>query len=218
MSIIKRLTTTLHASVDRTVASLENHEAIIQATLTESRRAVATTKVRLARVEADGKRQEEHVEVLKHRIDTWTQRAKEVGEEDRNKALECLQQRRNDQAQLEQATKILVRHSEMKQRMRDKVISLNERVAELQRQYSELQSRDSVSRATTSLDAIQQTPGSNIEDTFDRWEVSIRERELQNEYMQDAIHSPTTLDEEFRVTENRVALNSELDTLLNNKE
>jgi len=190
MSIFKRLSATVHATVDRTVASIENHDAIIQATLADSRKAVATAKIRLARVETDGKSQAEQIETLKKRIEIWTVRAKDTGATDREKALACLQQRANDQAALEQAEATLNRHREMKERMRDKLKSLEQRVS----------------------------PGMNIDETFDRWEISIRERELRNEYSLDLDETPSSLDDEFKASESDTALNMELDALLDNSE
>jgi len=186
MNIIKRFATTIHASVDRTVA--------------------------------DGTRQEKHIAELERRIKIWTKRATTVGETDRDKALECLQQRSDDQSQLDHANETLGRHKEMATRMRGKVASLEKRVLELQRQHTELQSRDTVSKATTQIDAIQHSPGINIDETFDRWEVSIREREIQNDYLDTDPHTPSSLDAKFTAEEQSAALNDELDALLESKE
>ena len=215
MSVFKRITASLHASVDRTVASLENHDAIISATLNESRRAVATAKVRLARVESDGKQQANRIEELENRIETWTSRAKSIGLTDRAKALDCLKHRDTDQRQLEQAQETLVRHQDMEQRMRNKLITLEQRVSDLQRQHAELQSRDTVARATSKLDAIEHSPSINIDETFDRWEIAIRERELRSDY-NSTTHTPVSLDEKFKADEHRETLNLELDALLEN--
>ena len=218
MSIIKRFTTTLYAGVDRTVASIENHDAIIHATLQKSRRSVAQAKVKLSRVKADGEKQAAYIDDLNRRIDLWTTRAKAVAETDREKALECLKHRKEDQAQLDNAISALKKHKEMTQRMEDKVCSLQQRVVALQQQHTELQSRDTVSRATTHLDALEQSPGMNVDDTFDRWEVSIQQREAENEIYQDLDKSPSSLDDEFNVQEQNEALNDELDALVNKKD
>ena len=218
MSIVKRISATIHASVDRTVASIENHDAIIQATLSDSRRAVATARVRLTRVQAETQRQEKHIADLENRTETWTTRAKSIGETDRDKALRCLEQRKNDQEQLEKALETLMLQRDMQQRVQTKVESLEKRVTQLQRQHTEMRSRDTVARATTQVHALEHGPSINIDDTFDRWEVSIRERELQSEISSSPIPSSSTLDEELTANENKELLSNELDDLLNNKE
>lgn len=214
MSIFKRITATLHASVDKTVASIENHDAIIQATLATSRRSVAQAKVKLSRVQADGSKQALHITELNQRIDLWTTRAKAIANTDREKALDCLKQRRADQTQLENARQSLNKHQEMTQRMEDKVRSLQQRVADLQQQHTELQSRDTVSRATNQLDAIEHSPGLNVNDTFDRWEVSIQEREAQVNAHNHVADAPTSLHDELNVQEQKIALDVELEALL----
>ena len=218
MSIVKRISATIHASVDRTVASIENHDAIIQATLSDSRRAVATARVRLTRVQAETLGQEKYIAELENRIETWTTRAKSIGGTDRDKALRCLEQRKNDQEQLEKALETLMLQRDMQQRVQTKVESLEKRVTQLQRQHSEMRSRDTVARATTQVDALEHNPSINIDDTFDRWEVSIRERELQSEISCSSTPSSSTLDEELTANENKELLRNELDDLLNNTE
>ena len=54
MSVIKRLSATLVSNIDRVVGEIENNDAVIQATLSEMRRKVATAKVRLAQVHRQG--------------------------------------------------------------------------------------------------------------------------------------------------------------------
>lgn len=218
MSIVKRISATIHASVDRTVASIENHDAIIQATLSDSRRAVATARVRLTRVQAETQRQEKHIGELENRIENWTTRAKSLGQTDRDKALRCLEQRKQDQEDLEKAMETLMLQRDMQQRVQTKVESLEKRVTQLQRQHTEMRSRDTVARASTQVDALEHCPSINIDDTFDRWEVSIRERELQSEMSSSPAVSSSSLDEELTATENKELLSSELDDLLNNKE
>ena len=215
MSIIKRITATLHASVDKTVASIENHDAIIQATLATSRRSVAEARVKLSRVQADQAKQEAHIKELNQRIELWTTRAKAMAETDRDKALECLQQRQADQSQLEVAKDTLKKYQGMTQRMEDKVRSLQQRVTQLQQQHAELQSRDTVSRATNQLDAIEHSPVINVNDTIDRWEVSIQQREAQNDIYDSAADIPTSLHDELEAEEHKSALNDELEALIN---
>lgn len=214
MSIIKRIATTLHASVDKTVASIENHDAIIKASVAESRRAVATASVKLQRLKTDGQRQQQHINELKHRIEQWTIRAKSVAETDRDKALACLQQRQADQTQLDHATATLTQHNELIARMQERVTELQNRVSDILRQHTELQTRDTVSRATQQLDNLEHSPRLNIDDTFDRWEVSIQEREMHTQIDNDTRPTPDDLNAEFTVAEQQEALNKELEALI----
>ena len=90
MSILKRLVTTVHSSVDRTLAGMENHQAVVDAALKESRHAVAEARVRLGRLEMDAKSQRERVTELASEAELWNERALSVAEQDREKALSCI--------------------------------------------------------------------------------------------------------------------------------
>lgn len=54
MNLISRFSATLMAGVDKTVSQIENHDAVIEASLKESQRAAAQARVRLQRVTRDG--------------------------------------------------------------------------------------------------------------------------------------------------------------------
>ena len=47
MNLIKRLTTSVSATLDSAVGQLENHDAIIETTIKETRQSVAKTKARI---------------------------------------------------------------------------------------------------------------------------------------------------------------------------
>ena len=49
MSIFKRLSATLVTSIDRVVGEIENHDAVIQASINDIRKKVAEAKVRLGK-------------------------------------------------------------------------------------------------------------------------------------------------------------------------
>ena len=54
MSLIKRMSTSITASVGRAVSKVENHDAIINAALRDTQQAAARSRVRLERVRKDG--------------------------------------------------------------------------------------------------------------------------------------------------------------------
>lgn len=214
MSIIKRIATTLHASVDRTVASIENHDAVVQATLKEQQRSVAKASVKLRHLETISKRQQENIDRLKQRIESWSARAKSIAETDKEKALDCLVQRQADQRLLDIALKEQETHQTLLARMQGNVIELQERVSDMQSQHRDLQMRDTVARAKTGLDEIESHSVANINDTFERWEVSVEAREMDNALVTHASKLPLSLDDEFTQKENQEALEKELNALL----
>lgn len=225
MSIFKRIVTTVHANVEKTVASMENHEALIQASLKDSRRAVAAANIKLQRLNEDEQHQRNRIDELGRRIDLWTQRASAVAEADQDKAIQCLRQRRIDQRELADAKQALTKHQTMTQQMQDSVNQLQQRVNRLQRQHLELQSRDTLSRATARLDDLELTNDSSIDAMFDRWEESIQEREMRCESSPTGRSSSTLsntsmqidLNAEFNVNEEQNELQQELEELMANQ-
>ena len=87
MNLFKRIVTTVHSGVDRTVASMENHEAIVDAALKESREALVRAKARLGRLEKDGKRQHNRVTELTSEIELWAERALACADSECNRYL-----------------------------------------------------------------------------------------------------------------------------------
>lgn len=225
MSLIKRIATTVHASVEKSVASMENHDAMIQATLKDSRRSVAAANVKLQRLKDDEQRQIHFVEELKARIEQWSSRAKSIAGSDQDKALECLQQRRIDQGRLTDAEHALTKHQALTHQMQDNVSALQQRVNALQSQHLELQSRDTVSRATTQLDDLERSSHTPIDSMFDRWEESIQEREMRSRSMPidtrttqgKPVHASVDLHSQFKAAEERAELQQELDDLMADK-
>ena len=86
MSLIKRFVATVHHSVDRTLAGMENHEAVVDAALRESREAVSRARVRLNRLEKDGKQQSNRITELTSEVELWNERARSVADGDRPRA------------------------------------------------------------------------------------------------------------------------------------
>jgi len=123
-------------------------------------------------------------------------------------------QRQADQRLLDIAVKEQVNHSNLTARMQEKVTELQQRVSDMQTQYTDMQMRDTVADATSKLDDLERLSGANINDTFERWEISLEAREMQNNLNTNTSHTPLTLDEEFTREENQQALKNELETLL----
>ena len=78
MSFIKRVTATLSANLDQAISRIENHDAVIEAALQDTRDAAARLKVQLGRVRNEGARLREEAEECLMASKRWTERAKSV--------------------------------------------------------------------------------------------------------------------------------------------
>jgi len=100
MSLFKRLSTTITSQVDQFVGEIENHDAVIQAAMTEQRKKIARAKVQLVKVANSEKSIAEKISTSKEKEQVWGRRAIECAETDEQQALLCLQRRQTLAEQL----------------------------------------------------------------------------------------------------------------------
>ncbi len=210
MSLIQRITATLTSSVDRAVSRVENHDAIINASLKDTQRAAARSRVRLERVRRDGNAQKTRLCELEEAAARWAERARSIAEDDENRALDCLRRRRDCLQQIDKLIHSIARHDELEQRLGEQVREIDERIKEVTEQRNVMRSRQSVAEAMHAMNAVQGGSAVDIEDTFDRWEINLGETEL----LFGANVAADPLDTSFLEEEDRAALRAELDVLL----
>ncbi len=214
MSIFKRLVTTVHASVDRTVAGIENHGAIADAALRDSREALARARVRLTRLEKDGSSQRNRITELTSEIELWAERARSVADGNRPKALECLRRRKQRESELEVARENLKKHEQVEKTVRSSIIESTQRVQSLQQQCNQMRSREAASQAKRSVIGLEDRTGPDVESAIERWEMSVGESELSTD-TQMLLQAPgDELSDAFLCEEESALLESELDQLL----
>ena len=214
MSIFKRIVSTVHTSMDRTLSSIENHESVVDAALQESRQAVARAKVRLARLEKDSTQQRNQVTELATQIELWNERARSVAENDRDKALACIQRRKLCEQELEVAKVQMQEHDKIIRRARDSISDSSNRVQTLQSQRNQMRTREAAAHAGKIVHKLDGKVGDDVEAAIERWEVSVGQSELM---IEDFTLTDSTDDFEgsFIATEENALLESELDVLLN---
>ena len=210
MSLIQRISATFTSSVDRAVSRIENHDAIINAALKDTRRAAARSRVRLERVRRDGNALKVRYRELGTAAERWADRARSIANEDENRALECLRRRRECLGQLENLKESIARHDELEQRIGEQVQTIEERIKEVTEQRNMMRSRQSVADAMHAMNSVQGDSAIDIEDTFDRWEINLGETEI----LFGTTHSSDPLDTAFLEEEDKADLRAELDELL----
>lgn len=214
MSVLKRLTTTLWSRVDHAVGQIENHDAVIDAALRDTRRNSARAKVRLARVRSDGERLRTKLTTLREAEIHWRERARAIADEDENTALECLRRRRECQRQTSELESMLARHAEVERRLSTDIQSLENRLNTIAQQRNLMRTRQSTAEALRLLNTLDDSANIDIDDTFDRWEIRITETEMEagQPDQTDAV------ERQFLETEDREALRAELRGLISTQE
>ncbi len=214
MSLIKRFSATLFSHVDEAVSRMENHDAVIEASLRDTRRAAAQAKARLARARGDGERLRAKLASLRDAEHIWVQRARSAADSDEETALECLRRRRGCKRHVVELESTLERHAEVERRLGADIGKLEARLGDIAQQRNLMRTRQSAAEAMRNINALDAVAGSDLEDSFERWETQITEAEL-------AAGRPDLadpLEREFLDAEEREALRIELTHLRSQQE
>ncbi len=214
MSLFKRISATVSASVDQAVSRVENHDAIIEASIKETRQAAARTRVHLTRVQRDGENLQQKREKTKQDITLWTDRAMSVAESDQEKALQCLKQKKHCETTLDNLQQSFRKYEEVEKNVRENLTKIESRITDMSQQRNAMRSRQSAAEAMRVISHLEGGAQSEIEDTFDRWEISLAETEITVEQAS----TTNVLEYEFLQQEEKDSLKMELEALLHNKE
>ena len=180
MNLFTRLSATLTGKLESAVSHIENHDAVVEVALKDTRSAVAKARVRLEQVRRDGKSMHMRREMLIEKEAQWTKRAQEVAAEDEHKAIECLARRNQCREQIAQIKQALVRHGQLEQTVSANVARMEERLREMSQQQTLMRSRQSTADAMRIINKIEDASSGGIDATFDRWEMLITETEYAN--------------------------------------
>jgi len=210
MSLIRRISTSITSSVDRAVSKVENHDAIINSALRDTRQAAARSRVRLARVQKDGAALKRRYGELERSVSLWTDRARSVAADDEAKALDCLRRKRDCELQLGNLKDSIEKHEELEARISEQVKKIESRIHEVAQQRNMMRSRQSVAEAMRTINNIEGVSYGEIEDTFDRWEINLGETEI----LMGAATAADPLDAAFAADEDTAELRAELEVLL----
>ena len=214
MGLFNRISATIVSTVDKAVTRVENHDAIIESSIRQTRQVAARARVRLARVRKDGESLRARLEELQASETAWSERARSAAETDKDKALECLRRRRACSVQIEKLGASLRQHQELEAQVAGNLQKIETRLKEISEQRNMMRSRQSVAEALRVINHIEGSATSEIEDTFDRWEILISESELA--IGEDVAIDP--LESTFIETEDSASLREELDALLKGQE
>lgn len=210
MGIFQRISATLSARVDQAVTRVENHDAVVAAAIRNTQAGAARAKVRLVRVQKDGKALKKRLEELTEAEATWTDRAKRVGDTDKQRALECLRRRKLAQQQLERVKSSLEQHQLLETQVGETLRKIEHKLQEMKQQRNLMRSRESAANAMRLMTDIYGEADGDIEETFDRWETLITESEFVTEQDQPL----DNFDQGFETQEESQELEAELAILL----
>ena len=213
MNLITRISATLLSGVDKTVSQIENHDAVVDASLKESQRAAAQARIRLLRVKRDGESMLQKQNALLKKIEHWSERAKANHVDDRQLALQCIARRKqciNDEKEIQVA---LSQHAELEKQLVDTITAIEKRVTAMSRQRNQMRSRQSAAEAVQVMNKLEGNNTNGVEATFDRWDMSISETEINAGIPQEWCETDS-LDAQFNAAEEQQALEDELNAFI----
>lgn len=178
MSAFKRLSAIVSGSLDQAINQIENQDAVIDVILKDARTALAAAKVRLHRVEQDAKKMQAEQATLKEAVSLWEARAKRLGADDADRAIECLRQRKLCAEQLQALNARAIEHGGVISRLAADVTNAEATVSNIQIKQNVMRTRESAASASQSIAQIEQGSNVDLAATFDRWETKIIESEL----------------------------------------
>ena len=176
MNLIKRLTTTVSATLDSAVGQIENHDAIIEATIKQTRQSIAKTKARINTLRQQQQAYETQLKDARDQHASWTQRATQLANNDQDKALQCMSRRNQCQSEINRLTLLI---EQQKSLIND--VSLN--LQKLQAQSDEMSQKHNLMRSRQAVADVNRAVGKaanniSVNDTFERWESIVMEHEM----------------------------------------
>jgi len=194
MNFIKRFTTTVSASLDNAVGKMENHDAIIEATIKQTKQAAAKTKARINTLGQQLQSYENQLTEAQTQQKVWSQRALKLADVDENKALECLSRRNQCKASIDNLTVRITQQQNLIKDVAENLKKLQTKLDDMSQKHNLMRSRQAVAEVNRAV--LNANTNATVNETFERWESLV----LENEIFETSDFDP--LDAEFSKQEN----------------
>ncbi len=178
MSIFKRLSATLVSSIDQVVGEIENHDAVVQASLNDMRKKVAEAKVRLGHVRREGAQLKQQIQEQQQNTQRWRQRAIESAKNDETKALECVRRSQHCQQQAERLSQAQAEYDQTAEKLARDIETSEQRLTEIKQKLTLMRARQSSSSAINATSKSESNTTQLLDEAFDRWEINISQAEM----------------------------------------
>ncbi|WOO40181.1 PspA/IM30 family protein [Rubellicoccus peritrichatus] len=204
----KRCRVSLGTSFETLVNRVENHEAVVAEAIREAQSAAAKARVKLTHVRRDTTNMRRRIDELANAKSDWERRAKQYGDGDRERALECLRRRNRAAQELTHLLGEATRHEQTERNLAKDISKLDEHIATLKRRKNALAARDFRAKALVAGEQAEGSAMAGLDEIFDRWELKLAESECLTESARDSF------EDSFIAEEENLGLEAELDDLL----
>ncbi len=176
MKLIKRLSTTISATLDSAVGQLENHDAIVEASIKQTRQSVAKTKARINTLRQQHTAYQSQLKEAREQYDVWTERAAKLASTEQEKALQCVARRNQCEADIGRLSYSEKQQGELIREVSANLQTLQTKLDEMTQKHNLMRSRQTVADVNRAV-AYASTDDS-LSDTFERWESAVLEHEF----------------------------------------
>lgn len=214
MNLFKRLSVSVRSQLDEAVSRIENHDALIDAALRESREAIARLKLQQSRIQRKMQSIDAQSEALKQDEKNWVRRAKSLAKSDEAQALACLERRDRCLHQIEQLHSQREQSAEMEFRLGQQLLKVEQRLMEDERRLQEFRGRDLSAKAEHALQQVTGSDSLDLEQAFDRWELDITRKEMSRDTGSCAAAEFDSLEQRLQREEQLEARKAELKALM----
>lgn len=176
MNLIKRLTTSVSATLEDAVGQLENHDAIVEANLKQTRQAVAKTQARLGSLRQQQAAFESQLTLAQEQISVWEDRARSLANDQEHQALQCLSRRNQNEAEVRRLQQAITQQDSLIANVTTNLNTLKSKLDEMTQRHNLMRSRQAVANVNKAVAKAGQSQ--QVDDTFERWEAVVLETEL----------------------------------------
>jgi phage shock protein A len=210
MKTLRRWTSSITSSFEWMISQVENHDALINASIKEVQSAGARAQVQFKRMQNDGQNMRKRLTELRSAAEQWRARAVQCAMQDEKRALECLRRQKRLQKDIGELESQEREHAKVEKQLAQDLVSIDERLQRLRQQRNTLRTRQSRAEALQSLQSDDGRLLSEIDDIFERWETKVAEYEVGGVCTGQQIDE---LEATFENAEEEAALRAELQTI-----
>lgn len=210
MSFVKRFSATVASRFERVLSEIENHDAVIEASLNGMRKKVATAKVFLARVQEQERQLCQQIDEQTQQAELWRQRAIGVAKQDEAKALQCISRSRDCEQRRQSLQRSLETYRQSSASLLQEIEFSEQRLLELTQKLTLMRARHSSCEARVATSGKDCDAEHLLQDAFERWEINVAQMELGIE----ADLNQDVMEQEFTQHEQEQALRQALAELL----
>lgn len=176
MNLFKRLTTSVTATFDNAVGQLENHDAIVEATIRQTKQSVAKTRARINTLCQQQRAYESQLADAQEQHGLWTERATKLAKTDQAKALQCVARRNQCQTEIKRLNQLIEQQHKLVHEVTLNQHKLQSKLDEMTQKHNLMRSRQTVANVNRAV--AKSSSSENLDDTFERWESVILEHEM----------------------------------------